>query len=238
MKTNASQTSAFSHVLESESDVFSDLVELSGLRPQSDFQHSRLSGVDFAGSNLSLFDFDYADLRGANWANRSSDPHSLRYSLRGDGTDEVCGADFKDLSAKVLSKSLWAERFYAFRILVDNWGENPDTAETLSHLLSMNSGTYLPLCSFVYFTASYLNDSEAKTLCVNMANSGRSQVNIFRLRKLRQSAKQNARFLDSVQMKQRYPNDLTKKELDSLRHGLSNVIETSNFTETHDNREV
>lgn len=231
MKTNDSQTLQFASVLESESDVFSDLVELSGLRPQSDFQHSRLSGVDFAGSNLSIFNFDYADLRGANWSNLSSEPQSLRYSLRGNGTDEVCGSDFKDLSAKVLSKSSWAERFYAFRLLVDNWGENPDTAEILSQLSYSNSGTYLPLCSFVYFTASYLNDNEAKSWCVNMANAGRSQVNIFRLRKLRQSAKQNARLLDSIEMKRRYPNDLTKKELKALRKGLSNLIESSVFAE-------
>lgn len=224
MKTNDSQAAAFSLVLESESDVFSDLVELSGLRPQSDFQHSRLSGVNFAGSNLSPFNFDYADLRGAEWKNRSSDPHSLRYSLRGNGADEVRGTDFMDLSAKVLSNSLWAERFYAFRVLVDNWGENPDTAEVLSQLLDMSSGTYLPLCSFVYFTASYLNDGEAKNLCVNMADAGRSQVNIFRLRKLRQAARKNAGFFDSVEIKQRYPNDLTKKELESLRRGLSDII--------------
>lgn len=227
MKTDELQSSDFSAVLEAKSDVFSDLVKLSGLRPQSDFQHSRLSGVNFADSDLSLFNFDYADLRDANWENRSSDPLSLRYSLRGSGADEVSGSDFEELSGKVFSKSPWAERFFAFRVLVDNWGENPETAEILSRLLSRGSGTYLSLCSFVYFTASYLNDKEAQALCVNMAELGSSQVNIFRLKKLRQSAKQNTKFLESIEKKQRYPDDLTKKELIPLLRSFTIVFETS-----------
>lgn len=234
MKTNELQSSAFSAVLEAKSDVFSDLVKLSGLRPQSDFQHSSLSGVNFAGSDLSQFNFDYADLRGANWESRSSDPHSLRYSLRGSGVDEVSGSDFEDLLGKVFSKSSWAERFFAFRVLVDNWGENPDTAEVLSRLLSINNGTYLSLCSFVYFTASYLNDNEAKVLCVNMAEYGRSQVNLFRLRKLRRFANQNSKFLESVEKKQRYPDDLTQKELIPLLRNLTSVLETVELRENRD----
>lgn len=233
MKTNDAHSTAFSSVIEAESDVFSDLVELSGLRPQSDFQHSRLAGVDFARSNLSSFNFDYADLRGAEWENRASDPLSLRYSMRGKGTDEVRGDDFTDLSAKVLSKSLWAERFFAFRLLVDNWGENPDTADVLSKLLATNSGTYLPLCSLVYFTASYLDDDKAKAFCNDMANAGRSQVNIFRLRKLRQTVKSNLKFFESVTMRQRYPNDLSEKEIKSIRRGLSELLETTAPNEHH-----
>lgn len=234
MKTNEPSTSAFSLVLEAETDVFSDLVELSGLRPQSDFQGSRLAGVDFENSDLENFNFDYADLRGALWRNRTSDPDSLRYSLRGHGTDEVRGGDFKDISEKFLSNSLWAERFYAFRILVDNWGENSDTAEVLSRLLQTEAGTYLPLCSYVYFTASYLNDSEAKTLCVDMANAGSSQINIFRLKKLRRLAISNAKHLDSTELNSRYPGDLKKSDLESVQHRLSNTLRTPIQEETPD----
>ena len=221
MKTNDVQSTAFSSVIEAESDVFSDLVELSGLRPQSDFQHSRLTGVDFAGSNLSQFNFDYADLRGAKWDNRASDPLSLRYSMRGKGTDEVRGDDFNDLSATVLSKSLWAERFFAFRLLVDNWGENSDTADVLSKLLASSSDTYLPLCSVLYFSASYINDGEAMALCNDMANAGRSQVNIYRLRKLRQAVRENLDYLQRLSLRQRYPNDLSENEINSFRRELS-----------------
>lgn len=227
MRTNDAHSTAFSSVIEAESDVFSDLVELSGLRPQTDFQHSRLAGVDFAGSDLSSFNFDYADLRGAKWENRISDPLSLRYSMRGKGTDEVRGDDFTDLSAKALSKSLWAERFFAFRLLVDNWGENPDTAAALSRLLATNSGTYLPLCSMLYFTASYLNDDEAKAFCNAMADAGRSQVNIFRLRKLRQKIKSNLKFFESVTLRQRYPNDLSGEEIKLIKRGLSEMLEVT-----------
>lgn len=227
MKTNDAQSTAFSRVIEAESDVFSELVELSGLRPQSDFQHSRLAGVNFAGSNLSQFNFDYADLRGAKWDNRASDPQSLRYSMRGKGTDEVRGDDFNDLSAKVLSRSLWAERFFAFRLLVDNWGENPDTAGVLSKLLATNSGTYLPLCSLVYFTASYLNDDESKAFCNDMANAGRSQLNIFRLKKLRQTVGNNLTYFESVTFKKRYPNDLSENEINSIRHRLAALLEAT-----------
>ncbi|WFE73306.1 pentapeptide repeat-containing protein [Roseinatronobacter sp. S2] len=233
MKTNDPQHAAFSAVSKSVSDVFSDLVQLSGLRPQFDFQHARLAGVDFAGSNLSEFNFDYADLRGAKWANRLSDPSTLQYSLRGNGTNEVRGTDFKDFSAKVLSKALWAERFFAFQVLVDNWGENPDTVEVLLKLLPTKSGTYLPLCSFVYFSASYLNDNEAKTRCISMANAGGSQVNIYRLRKLRLSASQNAKYFKTVDMKPRYPAGLTAKELKPLLRGLSDMIDSTVRTENN-----
>ena len=216
MKTSESYTVEFSSVMESESDVFSDLVALSGLNPQSDFQHSRLAGVDFGGSDLSKFNFDYADLRGVKWEERLSDPLSLSYSLRGSGTDEVRGSDFADLRTKLLSKSNWAERFFAFLILVDNWGENPDTAGVLSELLENDNGTYLPLCCFVYFTASYLNDAESKSLCVDMANAGRSQINIYRLGKLRRSAFINMEYFDSAVFRQRYPNDLSQTEFKVL----------------------
>jgi len=204
---------AYSLVSESESDVFSDLVHLSGLRPNHDFRHSRLSGVDFAGSDLSEFNFDYADLRGARWENRFSDPSTLRYSLRGKGTDEVRGTDFDDLSAKVLAQSLWAERFFAFQVLVDNWGENLDTAKVLLDLLHTDNGTYLPLCSFVYFSASYLNDSDTKAWCVDMANAGGSQINLFRLKKLRRYVSEYRRYFGSVDIRPRYPEDLTSNEV-------------------------
>jgi len=227
LETDETQVSAFSTVLGAKSDVFTDLVELSGLRPAIDFQHSRLSGVDFAGSDLSGFKFDYADLRGVKWENRSSDPVSLRYSLRGNGADEVRGSDFASLYAKVMSKTLWAERFFAFKLLVDNWGENSDTAEVLQELLEKTRETYLPLCSFIYFSASYLDDNEAMIWCVSMANAGSSQVSIFRLRKLRQLAKQNAKYFEGIKLRSRYPNDLTESETRALRNAMLRIVDSS-----------
>ena len=228
MKTNDQYSHKFSSVAGAETDVFSALVKLSGLRPESDFQHSRLAGVDFSESDLSEFNLDYADLRGAKWEQRLSDPHSLRFSLRGSGEDEVSGSEFKDLRALVLSKKRlrWAERFFAFRLLVDNWGENEDTLEVLNQLLRQGDGTYLRLCCSVYFSASYQRDTKSKTLCINMANSGRSQVNIFRLKKLRHAASIGQRYFRSIDLRERYPGDLSQSSIRGLRTAMK--LDTDN----------
>lgn len=218
MKTNDLLIPNFASVAEAETDVFSTLVQLSGLSPETDFQHSRLSDVDFSESELSGFNFDFADLRRVKWDRRLSDPYSLRFSLRGSGADEVAGSDFKELSAQVHSKKLrWAERFFAFRILVDNWGENPDTAEVLERLFAGDHGTYLPLCCFVYFTASYEGEDAPKNFCVGMANAGGSRLNVFKLKKLRQAYIDSKSYLQRVDLKERHPADLSQDDIKRLR---------------------
>jgi hypothetical protein len=218
LKTNDLLIPNFASVTEAEADVFSTLVQLSGLRPETDFQHSRLSEVDFSESDLSGFNFDFADLRRVKWEGRSSDPHSLRFSLRGNGSDEVAGIDFKDLSSQVHSKRLrWAERFFAFQILVDNWGENPDTAEVLLRLFDSDHGTYLPLCCFVYFTGSYRGNDEQMKFCVGMANAGGSRLNVFKLKKLWQAYIDSKSYLQRVDLQKRYPDDLSKDTVKNLR---------------------
>ena len=88
-----------SSISKSESDIFSDLVQLAGLNPSSDFQSSRLSGVDFEGSDLSDFNFDYADLRGVQWKGVLSEPNSFKFAMRGKVVNEVAGRDFESLAA-------------------------------------------------------------------------------------------------------------------------------------------
>ena len=53
-------------VLDNYSTDFTVLVEIAGLRKESDFRHVNLSRVDFGAANLDGFDFTGADLRGAD----------------------------------------------------------------------------------------------------------------------------------------------------------------------------
>ncbi|WP_170508679.1 pentapeptide repeat-containing protein [Ruegeria arenilitoris] len=218
MKKSDRDLESITLVTESESDVFSELVKLSGLLPGSDFQGARLTEVDFAGSDLSEFNFDHADLRRAKWERRKSDPKSLRFALRGAGMHEVAGSDFEALAGQVQSKkSRWAERFFAYQILVDNWGENSDTADVLLHLFKGDNGTYLPLCCFVYFWASYFNDHDSKSFCIGMANAGGSQLNMFKLNRLRTAYVDWKRYLQKITLKERYPGDLSLEKVNNLR---------------------
>jgi hypothetical protein len=216
LKTNELTEQNISLVENAENDVFSYLVELSGLRPESDFKHARLAEVDFSGSELASFNFDYADLRRANWSGRVSDPKSFRLSLRGKGTADVRGADFDDIRALVFSKRNWGERLFAFRLLVDNWGENLDTFDVLVSVLENDPGTYLRLCSFVYFSASYANDEKMQNFCIGMANAGRSQLNIFKLGKLRRAVGNYSNYFESINIKERYPGDISMREVHLL----------------------
>ena len=46
-------------VRKSDTNTFSELVRVGGLDPKEDFIHANLQDVDFTGSNLIDFNFDY-----------------------------------------------------------------------------------------------------------------------------------------------------------------------------------
>lgn len=106
---------------------------------------------------------------------------------------------------------------------MDNWGENPETAELLAELLSSNSGTYLPLCSSVYFLASYVRDEDIKQSCIRMANAGSSQTNIFKLKSLRKTVRNYFTYFENINLRQRYPEDLGAEDLTKLQVILLNT---------------
>ncbi|MEQ8254807.1 MAG: pentapeptide repeat-containing protein [Roseovarius confluentis] len=200
----------------SETNVFSELVELSGLDPSVDFRSSKLNEVDFSGSDLAGFDFSYADLRGANWQGVVADPKDVRFSLRGKGTSQVRGVDFEAIAKSAMHRRLWSERFFAFRLLVDNWGENTDTFEVLRDILGAEEGVYMRQCSFLYFMASYSGDDRIQKLCTQMANAGRSQTNMFRLRDVRKALENYESYFGRVETRKRYPGDVHPRNLIKL----------------------
>ncbi len=208
-------------VEQTESNLFSELVSVSGLNPKTDFRYAHLADVNFTGSDLSDFNFDYADLRGATWTDRKSNPSSIRYALRGSGNDQVRGEDFEDIKAIALSRKTWKERFFAFKTLVDNWGVNDDTLNVLTQLVKEQKGTYLRLCSLLYFSASYRNEPDEKKFCEKMAIASNSQTNVFRLGKLRQSIRDQVEYFNRYSLEDRYPNTLSREDFQRVYSHLN-----------------
>jgi len=69
---------AFALVMDAQTEVFSELVDLSGLDPSTDFQGVDLSGIDFKESDLREFRFrgsrlDFCDLSSAMTSSRTLD---------------------------------------------------------------------------------------------------------------------------------------------------------------------
>jgi hypothetical protein len=210
----------FTAVATAETDNFSVLVSLSGLRPSADFQNANLSGADFADAELSHFNFDRADLRKVQWRGRRSDPLSCNHALMGNGADEVSGDDFVALRAVCHSKVNWDEQFYAFKTLVDNWGESKEISIVLIDILSRKKGTYLRLCAFLYFFSSYSRDEKMKSLCEKMAFYGRSQINLFRLRTLRKGVRDYLTYSKSLKFEPRFPGDIDRPTVSKIQEAL------------------
>lgn len=68
-------------VLKSKSNVFVELVKISGLNPASDFEHSNLRRVDFGTDDIREYSFIGADLRGADLSRALYDPSSFRNAI-------------------------------------------------------------------------------------------------------------------------------------------------------------
>lgn len=173
-------------VREADSDTFSDLVKVAGLDPASDFTHANLQGVDFTGSDLAVFNFEFADLRGAIWDSVTSAelPHYM-YALRGRRRDPISATDFDAISERSLKSQTWGERFFAFALTVDNFGEVDLTFALLTKIMDGDNSVYMKHCTPLYFLASHLDNSKAMNYCIEMASLGNSYGNMYRLRKLK-----------------------------------------------------
>ena len=183
-----------------------------------------LRGADFRDADLAQFNFDRADLRNVQWRGRRSDPLSYNHALMGNGTDEVSGVDFVSLRNICQSTANWDEQFYAFKTLVDNWGESKDTSEILIDVLSRKKGTYLPLCAFLYFFSSYSRDEKMMDLCEKMARYGRSQVNLFRLRTLRKGTRDYLAYIRSLKFEPRFPGDIDPETVSKITAALGDGV--------------
>lgn len=207
-----------------DTDVFSELVELAGLEPELDFRSSNLAGVDFQGSALARFDFSFADLRNASWMGRLSDPKSVMFSLRGESNGPVVGADFEVIEETALTSKLWSERFFAFKMLVDNWGENEDTYDVLKRIIKLTDGTYIRVCSFAYFAASYNQDEALMADCINMAHASNSRTNMYKLNKMRRVLPEYVEYFSGIKRESRYPGDINPSMIANIGKGVSEIL--------------
>jgi tetratricopeptide (TPR) repeat protein len=66
MNLTDEQLSVLTDIVNFPADDFNALVRIVGLRPDTDFLHADLSGIDFGTADLRGFRFDYADLSGCN----------------------------------------------------------------------------------------------------------------------------------------------------------------------------
>jgi len=173
-----------------------------------------LNGVDFAGSDLASFDLEFADLRGTTWKGIASPPKNLSHSLRGSGTDSVRGADYDDIAAISMSAKTWTERFFSFKLIVDNWGENKTTIALLGKIFHSDGSAYMRNCSFLYFVASFARDKESMAYCVDMAANGNAYYNMYRAKKVRRYISDYLDYLGTnIQRSERYPEDISPQEI-------------------------
>lgn len=209
-------------LIDSEATVFSLLCEISGLDPREDFQHANLQEVDFRGSDLTGYNFRFADLRHAIWDENAGEKSiDCSFALRGRDFSPVRGSDWSEFKRGVFESKRWAERFLSFAFLVDNFGENELTARgLLAPVLRGDRSKYAVETCKTYFLASYLDNKEAMKYCRAMADAGHSPGNAYRLRKLRRYRSDLLRYISTVHTSEewqlrgnRYPGDINPLEL-------------------------
>jgi hypothetical protein len=213
MQIERSQIDRIEGVLNAETDTFSDLVKISGLNPSQDFRMADLSFVDFSGSDLSDFDFEFSDLRNASWKGVVNHPKNYRIAMRGRAHDPVSGRDFPDWVARVHSGRIWAERFFAFKCVVDNFGENELTLDLLHQVLSRDKSLYMRSTCTVYLAASLFRIDEMLNYCSEMAFGSNAKVNMFRMMRLRRYARELSRVIGSIPVQSEAPGHLEGKQL-------------------------
>ena len=85
MKLTPDELRRIAAVLDADTNGFTRLAEIAGLRPGSDFLGADLRNVDFGTDDLSGFEFWDADVTGADF----SKAHGLRWSM-------FVGADYDE----------------------------------------------------------------------------------------------------------------------------------------------
>ena len=207
-------------ILNSRSDIFSDLIRVSGLDPFKDLTDSDLRMVDFRGSDLSEFNLEYADLRGCKWEGVDVEPSHFRFSLRGRASGPIRARDFNKWAERALRSRVWAERFYAFKCIVDNFGENYLTLDLLRDIRKADKSTYMKSVSTLYLAASLYQIKEIQSYCEEMAQGSNSRVNMFRMMKIRRYARELSSVVESLPAKflgpGRFEPTELKKDLGSI----------------------
>ncbi len=201
-------------ISEADTDTFSELIRISRLDPASDFTHANLQNVDFRGSDLSKFNFKFADLRGATWDSETSfEPAQYMYALRGRQRDPVSTTDRVEIIECALNARTWGVRFFAFALAVDNFGEVDLTLELLAKIVREDGGKYMKFSSYLYFLASYLNNGEALEYCRTMASASNSYNNMFRFKKLKRLMNELGRYAESTNRTKRYPGEVPVEDI-------------------------
>lgn len=127
-------------VLESPSENFGELVQISGLDPTEDFKNRDLSGVDFSGSNLEFFDFTGSNLQGVRF-------HGARISKSRFDTEQLKLRELRtaeDFDHLVDFYSLTAGQSWELEDFVPdatNWTEK--LRKSLGNLVKLDAGDVL-----------------------------------------------------------------------------------------------
>lgn len=200
-------------VYHSESWIFSDLVRTAGLDPRETFWGANLQDVDFTRSDLSDFDFSFADLRGAKWGGIAAFPKRFDRSLRGHRRVPIYSHDFEQISGCVKSGKTWSERFLFFALLVDGFGLVDETLSVLKTVVSTDDSEYMRACSYAYFCAVALKSNEAEIYCRGMAGYSNSYGNMYRIKRIRRYIKDFNSYLNSVQVDISYPGAVSSFDI-------------------------
>lgn len=128
----------------------------------------------------------------------------------------MSGSDFTPLENICISKYNWDEKFLSFKTLVDNWGENLDTARVLVRIIKEDKGIYMKICSLLYFFASYKGDEKTQRRCIEMARAGGSQYNMYRVKPLIKILNDYKSYIVEIGFKSRYPGDINKETVKNI----------------------
>lgn len=211
---NESEYSSAVRVLSSETDVFSDLVALTDLRPERDFRISDLRDVDFSGSDLSSFDLTRADLRRVRWQTCLRWPSLHRFAMMGKGNSPITANDYERLVDLTTASKLWSERFLSFALIVDNFGESNLVFDVLKKIIMSDSSTYMKVCSYVYFAASFVDHPEGQDYCFALAYEGNAYSNMFRIKKARRISEELKNYVQSLDRDRiRFPGEVAAEDV-------------------------
>jgi len=206
-------------ILASENHCFSDLVRLLERDPKDWLIGGDFRQVDFAGSDLRGFNFNGCDLRGASWEGAKFDETTLvEDALLGRSLVRFDKNDFLDVIEVSQRLKTWAERFYAFTLLVDVYGETEQIVEQCRRFVMSESTKYGRLCAGVYLAASYERNPPIMQYCKRMADNGNSPTNWGRNTKVSRYANEFLSYLARIERAQRFPTEATPVSISSVLH--------------------
>ncbi|MFV1492857.1 pentapeptide repeat-containing protein [Phaeobacter sp. JH18-32] len=156
MKVDARSEEAIDAVVTSPEDRFDILVKLSGLNPERDLRAADLSGADFRKSELTDFDFSFANLSGCIWDTKSlKSLKNFRYSLRGSGFPPA-GFDVASCLEAMSVESRWYERLERFDELLRVCGLVDIVLEEFSEKGRFDKSNVFKIFALTLLVAGYL----------------------------------------------------------------------------------